>query len=79
MRHRSARTWAAYGALFTGATNAHRAIGEASPAYFVRPEVAPRIKARLAEVRLVAILRPPVEPALSLYMVRQGGRGPLPV
>jgi hypothetical protein len=73
MQHRSARTWADYGALFAGATDAHRAIGEASPAYFVCREVAARIKARLPAVRLVAILRQPVEQALSLYMVRQGG------
>jgi hypothetical protein len=73
MQRRSARTWAQYGALFAGATDAHRAIGEASPAYFVCPEVAARIKARLPAVRLVAILRQPVEQALSLYMVRQGG------
>ena len=76
MRHRSAITWAAYGALFAGASDAHRAIGEASPAYFVCPEVAARIRARLPEVRLIAILRQPVEQALSLYMVRQGGSAP---
>ena len=73
MQHRSAKSWVAYGALFSGATDTHRAIGEASPAYLVCPEVAARVKARLPQVRLVAILRQPVEQALSLYRVRQGG------
>ena len=73
MQRRSASTWAEYGALFAGATDAHRAIGEASPAYFVCPEVAARIRARFPAAKLVAILRQPVEQALSLHLVRQGG------
>ena len=46
---------------------------KSSPTYLMSPEVAPRIKARVPEVKLVAILRQPVDQALSLYMVRQGG------
>jgi hypothetical protein len=73
LRHRSATTLEEYAALFAGATGRHRAVGESSPTYMMSPEVAPRIKARLPEVKLVAILRQPVEQALSLYMARQGG------
>ena len=73
VKHRSARTLEAYAALFEGATERHLAVGESSPTYLMSPEVAPRIKARLPEVKLVAILRQPVDQALSLYMVRQGG------
>lgn len=69
----SARTLPEYGALFAEATERHRAVGESSPSYLICPEVAPRIKARLPEARLVAILRQPVDQALSLYSVRQGG------
>ncbi len=76
IKRRSATTLEEYAALFAGATDAHRAVGKSSPTYLLCPEVAPRIKARLPEVRLVAILRQPVEQALSLYMVRQGGNLP---
>jgi hypothetical protein len=73
IKYRSARTLDEYAALFAGATAEHRAVGESSPSYLMSPEVAPRIKARLPDVRLVAILRQPVDQALSLYMVRRGG------
>ncbi len=73
---RSVRSLEEYAALFSGATLQHRAVGESSPAYLLCPEVAPRIKARLPDVKLVAILRQPVEQALSLYMVSQGGNLP---
>jgi hypothetical protein len=73
IKHRSTTTLEEYAALFAGATESHRAIGESSPTYLMSPEVAPRIKARLPEVKLVAILRQPVDQALSLYMVKQGG------
>jgi hypothetical protein len=73
VKARSVTTLEAYAALFAGATARHLAIGESSPTYLMSPEVAPRIKARLPEARLVAILRQPVDQALSLYMVQQGG------
>ncbi len=73
IKHRSASTLEEYAALFAGATDRHLAVGESSPTYLMSPEVAPRIKARVPEVKLVAILRQPVDQALSLYMVRQGG------
>ena len=75
INYRAVTTLAAYAALFADATDAHRAIGESSPSYLVCPEVAPRIKARLPEARLVAILRHPVEQALSLYKVQQVQQG----
>ena len=73
IKPRSASTLEEYAALFAGATDRHLAVGKSSPTYMMSPEVAPRIKARLPEVKLVAILRQPVDQALSLYMVRQGG------
>ena len=73
VKERSVTTLEAYGALFAGATARHLAIGESSPTYLMSPEVAPRIKARLPAAKLVAILRQPVDQALSLYMVQQGG------
>lgn len=76
LKYRSVTTLEEYAALFAGATEAHRAIGESSPAYLTCPEVAPRIRARIPEVKLVAILRQPVEQALSLYKVQQGGSVP---
>jgi Sulfotransferase family len=76
IKHRSVTTLKEYAALFAGATDAQRAIGESSPAYLMCPEVAPRIAARIPEAKLVAILRQPVEQALSLYMVQQGGSVP---
>jgi hypothetical protein len=76
IKYRSVRTLDAYGALFAGATAAHKAVGESSPSYLMSPEVAPRIKARLPGVKLHAILRQPVEQALSLYVVRRGGSVP---
>lgn len=42
-----------------------RAVGEASPYYLFHPYVAERIAARLPDVRVVAILRDPVERARS--------------
>ena len=43
------------------------AVGESSPEYMFRPEVAPRIAADLPGVKLVAILRDPVDRAYSQY------------
>lgn len=72
-RVRSVTTLDDYAALFAGATNEHRAIGEASPGYLMSPEVADRVRRRLPDARLVAIVRQPVEQALSLYAARSGG------
>jgi hypothetical protein len=76
IKQRSATTLDEYAALFAGADDRHRAVGESSPTYLMSPEVAPRIKARVPEVRLLAILRQPVEQALSLYIVQRGGNVP---
>jgi Sulfotransferase family len=76
MHHRSVRTRLAYEALFEGATSQHRAIGEASPAYMHFPAVGERIEALLPGAKLVAVLRQPVEQALSLYTVRLAGQLP---
>jgi hypothetical protein len=73
VKARAVITLEEYAALFAGATARHLAIGESSPTYLMSPEVAPRIKARMPDVKLLAILRQPVDQALSLYMVQQGG------
>jgi hypothetical protein len=63
----------AYEALFSGVTN-EIAIGEASPPYLPSPEAPQRIAACLPDVRLVAILRNPVERAYShwLHNIKNG-------
>ncbi len=62
---------AAYEALFERAGDA-RAIGEASVAYMPDPRVAQRIHALMPEVRLIAMLRNPVEAAFSGYLMTRG-------
>jgi len=71
------RDVAAYRALFTNASHA-RARGEASTIYLYDEEAPSRIRAELPEVKLVAVLRDPVERAYSnfLHLVRDG-REPL--
>jgi len=64
-RRTTPKTVEEYGLLFAQASERHRAVGESSPSYLFGP-VAARIKARLPEVRLIAILRQPVEQALSM-------------
>ncbi|MCE3250655.1 MAG: sulfotransferase [Geminicoccaceae bacterium] len=66
------RTLEQYAALFEDATEQHAAVGESSPGYLHGP-VARRIKADLPDARLIAILRQPVEQALSIYATWQGG------
>jgi hypothetical protein len=65
--------FADYEALFDG-VKGETAIGEASPWYLYVPSAAPAIKERLPGVKLVAILREPVERAFSNYLhaVREG-------
>jgi hypothetical protein len=66
VRRETPKTLEEYGLLFAEATDRHRAVGESSPSYLFGP-VAARIKARLPEARLIAILRQPVEQALSMF------------
>jgi len=62
-----------YHALFEGAAD-ETAIGEASHSYLHRPEAAGRIRRYAPDMKLIAILRDPVERAYSNYgqMVRNG-------
>lgn len=65
-----------YEELFAGASPG-TAAGEASVSYLYRPPTAERILRRLPEVRLVAILRNPVERAYSAYSyLRERGSEP---
>lgn len=67
-----------YEALFAGVTT-EKAYGEASVAYLYVPGTAERIHQYVPEMRLIAILRNPVERAFSSYMhMRRDGREPLP-
>jgi hypothetical protein len=65
--------WRQYQAQFEGARPG-QAAGEATPLYFYVPGVPEQIRARLPDVRLIAILRNPAERAYSLYQkyVRDG-------
>lgn len=65
--------YAQYEALFDGVKK-ETAIGEASPWYLYVPSAAPAIKELLPDVKLIAILREPVERAFSNYLhaVREG-------
>jgi hypothetical protein len=62
-----------YQTLFSEATR-EKARGEASPKYLYFPEAAQRIKSKLPDVTIIAILRHPVERAYSnfLHHVRDG-------
>ncbi|MFQ5571826.1 MAG: sulfotransferase [Rhodothermales bacterium] len=57
-----------YYALFEGARG-EKAIGEASPRYFHSPVAPARIRTRIPDARLIALLRHPVERAFSQYMM----------
>jgi hypothetical protein len=72
-RRMPVRSLEAYAALFEG-VRGEKAVGEASPSYLVDPLAAARIRERLPQVRLIAILRDPVERAWSSYWmtVRDG-------
>ena len=66
----------AYEALFDGWAG-ETAIGEVSPEYLKNPAAADRIAVDLPAVRLVAVLRNPVQRAFSDYlMYRRDGREP---
>ena len=62
-----------YRALFAGATT-ERAIGEACSGYLSDPGAPARIRRRLLDVRLIAVLRDPAERAYSSFLqqVRDG-------
>jgi hypothetical protein len=64
-------TLANYETVFALARPDHRAVGEASPSYLFAA-VAPRIRAVLPDVSLVAILRNPIDQAGSILSVRLG-------
>ncbi|MDA8343909.1 MAG: sulfotransferase [Thermaerobacter sp.] len=59
--------WADYERLFEGAGDAN-AVGEASTLYLASPEAPQRIKDSLPNVRLIAILRNPVDRAYSNFL-----------
>lgn len=66
-----------YRALFSGVTN-ETAIGEASHSYLYTPEASERIKHYLPGVKLIAVLRNPVDRAYSHFQFMvQNGREPL--
>lgn len=63
----SVASWDAYCALFADAPEG-AAMGEASPLYLWAPDAPKRIKARLPDVKMVAVLRNPIEQAFSHYL-----------
>lgn len=66
-----------YQALFSGRTR-ERAVGEASPHYLYVSGTAKRIKDHIPDVKLIAILRDPVERAYSAYLhARLASREPV--
>lgn len=60
---------ASYEALFDGVRD-EKAIGEVSPAYLASLAVPPRIAQRLPDVRLIAVLRNPVERVHARFVAR---------
>lgn len=64
----SIRDLATYEALFTPAPSG-ALVGEVSPSYLAVPAACERIRAAVPEVRLVAVLRDPVERAYSDYLM----------
>jgi hypothetical protein len=60
----------AYRALFQGVSD-EVAIGEASPAYLVHPSAPERIRHYIPDVKLIAVLRDPVERAYSTYLTQR--------
>ena len=66
--HRTTVTdWQAYCGLFSG-VRTESAIGEVSPSYLANPRAPERIQAYLPHVKLIAILRDPVERAYSHFL-----------
>lgn len=65
---KSVKTREAYEALFEGAEG-YRAIGEVSPEYMTNPRAVSAIAEAVPSVRLIAILRNPVDRAFSDYLM----------
>lgn len=63
----SVARWEDYTALFADAP-AGMAMGEATPLYLWAPDAAKRIRARLPDVKMIAVLRNPIEQAFSHYL-----------
>ncbi|MFO1261177.1 MAG: sulfotransferase [Sphingomonadaceae bacterium] len=63
----SVHSWEDYTALFDPAPEG-MAMGEASPLYLWAPDAPKRIKARLSDVKMIAVLRNPIEQAFSHYL-----------
>lgn len=63
----SVHSWEDYTALFADAPDG-MAAGEASPLYLWAPDAPKRIKARLPDVKMIAVLRNPIEQAFSHYL-----------
>ena len=63
----STPSWDSYLKLFAGAPS-DAVIGDISPLYLYAPKAAERIRARLPDARLVAILRNPIEQAFSHFL-----------
>jgi hypothetical protein len=63
-----------YRSAFQGVTRRRLVVGEASPYYLFHPHVPARAKALLPNVKLIALLRDPVERTVSSYQhqVRKG-------
>ena len=75
--NRSVTSYDDYRQLFSSATT-ETALGEVSPMYMAKPIAAQRIQRRLPEVRLIAILRHPVDRAYSSFLhLRRDGREPI--
>ena len=71
------RDLGSYRDLFKDVTD-ETAIGEASPSYMRELETADRIRRRVPEAKLIAILRDPIERAYSGFlMFRRNGREPI--
>lgn len=75
----SGRSLAWYESRFSGAGRDQR-VGEATPYYLFHPQAASRIAAALPGVRLIALLRDPVDRAISGYFhARRLGMEPLSI
>ncbi|MBI5055575.1 MAG: sulfotransferase [Nitrospirae bacterium] len=68
MFSRSVTNFADYAALFQQVKN-EKAVGEASPHYLYSPEAPLRISKLIPEVKLIAVLRDPVDRAYSNYFL----------
>jgi hypothetical protein len=74
---RAVRDLSTYQALFEGVTN-ETAYGEASVLYLYSPSAPARVKYYIPQAKLIAILRNPVDRALSSFAhLRREGREPL--